>query len=135
MRPARALPVLAVLVAFAVLYADAFRTLIRDWTNDDNYSHGFLIIPIALYLIWPPPDTVVGFFELLSDNPVYGLITLDVLYILSNLLAYLLYLALAVVLWRVSRSIERRNERSSGAHSDTEMPEAPARAVRPMRCT
>ena len=63
-----------------------------------------IVVQIALYLIWPPPDTVVGFFELLSDNPVYGLITLDVLYILSNLLAYLLYLALAVVLWRVSRS-------------------------------
>jgi hypothetical protein len=63
-----------------------------------------IVVQIALYLIWPPPDTVVGFFELLLANPVYGFITLDVLYILSNLLAYLLYLALAVVLWRVSRS-------------------------------
>jgi exosortase len=52
MRSARALPIFAVVVAFLVLYADAFRTLVRDWTNDDNYSHGFLIIPIALYLVW-----------------------------------------------------------------------------------
>ena len=48
----RSLPAVAALVAFFVLYAEAFRTLIRDWTNDDNYSHGFLIIPIAVYLAW-----------------------------------------------------------------------------------
>lgn len=63
-----------------------------------------IAVHIALYLVWPPPDTTEGFFELLVENPVYGLITLDVPYILSNTLAYLLYLALAVVLWRVSRS-------------------------------
>ena len=63
-----------------------------------------IVVQIALYLVWPPPDTTEGFFELLVDNPAYGLLTLDVLYIVSNTLAYLLYLALAVVLWRVSRS-------------------------------
>jgi exosortase len=25
---------------------------VYDWYNDDNYSHGFLIIPIAAYLAW-----------------------------------------------------------------------------------
>lgn len=63
-----------------------------------------IVVQIALYLVWPPPDTTEGFFELLVDHPAYGLLTLDVLYIVSNTLAYLLYLALAVVLWRVSRS-------------------------------
>ena len=63
-----------------------------------------IVVQIVLYLVWPPPDTTEGFFELLVDNPAYGLVTLDVLYIVSNTLAYLLYLALAVVLWRVSRS-------------------------------
>ena len=63
-----------------------------------------IVLQIAMYLIWPPPDTTVGFYELLLDNPVYGLVTLDEPYVISNLLAYLLYLALAVVLWRVSRS-------------------------------
>ena len=63
-----------------------------------------IVLQIAIYLVWPPPEDTVGFYELLLDNPVYGLITLDVLYVVSNLLAYLLYFALAVVLWRVSRS-------------------------------
>jgi exosortase len=38
--------------AFGVLYADVWRGLWRDWANDDNYSHGFLIVPIAAYLVW-----------------------------------------------------------------------------------
>ena len=37
--------------------------------------------------------------------------------------------------WRVSFSISRRKGRSSRAQSEIAMPEAPARAVRPMRWT
>jgi hypothetical protein len=40
----------------------------------------------------------------LADNPVAGLLMLDLLYPVSNLLTLLLYAALGVVLWRVSRS-------------------------------
>lgn len=29
-----------------------FRELIHDWAHDDNYSHGFLIIPIAVWLFY-----------------------------------------------------------------------------------
>jgi exosortase len=47
--------VAAALVAaggFAVLYAHVFVKLVHDWATDDNYSHGFLIVPIALYFAW-----------------------------------------------------------------------------------
>ena len=63
-----------------------------------------IVLQIAIYLLWPPPDTTVGFYDLLVENPLYGLITLDVLYVVSNVLAFLVYLALAVVLWRAGRS-------------------------------
>jgi exosortase len=26
--------------------------LVHDWYTDENYSHGFLIVPIALYFVW-----------------------------------------------------------------------------------
>jgi exosortase len=29
-----------------------FKALITDWLYDDNYSHGFLVIPVAIFLIW-----------------------------------------------------------------------------------
>jgi hypothetical protein len=40
----------------------------------------------------------------LADNPIAGLLMLDLLYPLSNILTLFLYAALAVALWRVSRS-------------------------------
>jgi exosortase len=35
-----------------LLYRDVLWRLIDAWTNDGNYSHGFLIIPLAAYLAW-----------------------------------------------------------------------------------
>ena len=63
-----------------------------------------IVLQVAIFTVWPPPDTAHGMFELLIENPLLGLIALDALYVVSNLLAYVLYFALAVVLWRVSRS-------------------------------
>ena len=42
----------ALLVCFALLYRDVIAKLVHDWYVDDNYSHGFLIVPIALYFVW-----------------------------------------------------------------------------------
>src|SRR5687767_4222208 len=47
---------LAIIACFAVLYRDVIVTLVGDWATDDNYSHGFLIVPIALYLAWERRD-------------------------------------------------------------------------------
>ncbi len=38
--------------SFLLLYAPILARLAQDWANDDNYSHGFLIVPLALYFVW-----------------------------------------------------------------------------------
>ena len=38
--------------AFGFLYRRVIAKLVYDWMNDGNYSHGFLIVPIAAYLVW-----------------------------------------------------------------------------------
>jgi exosortase len=38
--------------SFALLYRQVVVLLIDDWWRDENYSHGFLIVPMALYLAW-----------------------------------------------------------------------------------
>ena len=38
--------------AFAFLYRAVIAKLVYDWINDGNYSHGFLIVPVAAYLVW-----------------------------------------------------------------------------------
>jgi len=44
--------IVAAAVSFVALYRDVLVKLVHDWATDDNYSHGFLIIPIALYFGW-----------------------------------------------------------------------------------
>src|SRR5215471_5748530 len=44
------------LASFAILYRDVIVKLIHDWSIDENYSHGYLILPVALYLTWERRD-------------------------------------------------------------------------------
>lgn len=81
-----------------------WRGLVRTGAWAALASVAFIAVQIAIYLLWPPPDTAEEFFRELNDNPVVGLLMLDALYPLSNVLTLLFYGALAVPLWRVSRS-------------------------------
>jgi exosortase len=41
-----------VLASFGILYWNVLAKLIHDWGTDDNYSHGFLVVPLAAYFAW-----------------------------------------------------------------------------------
>jgi len=49
-RPAAAIAVVA--VAGLVVYLPVLSALVRQWASDDNYSHGFFIVPLALFFAW-----------------------------------------------------------------------------------
>lgn len=51
---------------------------------------------IAIYVAWPPPTTAAGFLELLARDPFLGLLSLDLLYLVQNLILAVLYVALFV---------------------------------------
>lgn len=55
-----------------------------------------IVVQIAIYVAWPPPTTAEGFLELLAANPVLGLLSLDLLYLVQNLILAVLYVALFV---------------------------------------
>ena len=61
-----------------------------------------VIIPlqIVVYVMAPPPDTVIGLFERYQANPFLGLLSLDFLYLFNNLIIVVIYLALFVLLYR-----------------------------------
>jgi exosortase len=40
----------------AWLYAPVVTKLVRDWAHDENYSHGFLIVPLAAWFAWQQRD-------------------------------------------------------------------------------
>jgi exosortase len=39
-------------VPCAWLYAPVVSKLVHDWSHDENYSHGFLIVPLAAWFAW-----------------------------------------------------------------------------------
>jgi exosortase len=51
-RTARLGAVLLLAVAVAYTYRDVAAALIAQWSEDENYSHGFLIVPLAIYFAW-----------------------------------------------------------------------------------
>jgi exosortase len=73
--------VAAALIAlgFATLYWHVLAKLVSDWYHDDNYSHGFLIVPLALYFVWerreklrkiPAAPSALGFVVVLGSVAV-----------------------------------------------------------------
>ena len=46
----------AATLVFGLAYAPNFYSLIKTWQDDQNYSHGFLIIPIAVWIFWQAPS-------------------------------------------------------------------------------
>jgi exosortase len=41
-----------VVVVLGCAYAPNFRHLVSIWNHDPNYSHGFLVLPVALIILW-----------------------------------------------------------------------------------
>jgi exosortase len=42
----------AVAILVATLYAEPGRRLVAQWARDENYTHGFLVLPLACYFVW-----------------------------------------------------------------------------------
>ena len=44
--------VAALVAAIGLMYVGVVSSLVRQWASDDNYSHGFFVVPLALYFAW-----------------------------------------------------------------------------------
>ena len=63
------------------------------------------LFQIVAFFVWPPPATVAGHFALLQTRTFVGLVSLDVLIIVDEVLAIPLCLALYLSLRRVHESL------------------------------
>lgn len=68
------------LCAIGFLYWNTIFEMVKDWYNDENYSHGFLIPVISGYFLWqkkdilksiPASPSTSGFFILISGIGIY----------------------------------------------------------------
>lgn len=51
-RPLLILQIVLLLSSFAILYSHTVIEMVKNWMRDDNFSHGFLIPLISLFMIW-----------------------------------------------------------------------------------
>lgn len=66
-----------------------------------------LLMPIQLviYAMVPPPSNALGFFQLFRSDVLSGLLSLDLLYMVSVTLAAIVMLAVCAALFRTDRSL------------------------------
>lgn len=50
--PARIFVWILLVASFFSIYYPVFSGLVQVWSSSDDYSHGFLIIPLSAYMIW-----------------------------------------------------------------------------------
>ena len=74
--------------------ADTIRQDVRQWSGlvltgawAALASVALIVIQVVIFLVWPTPRSTRGLFEMLVENPLRGLLALDLLYVVSNLLA------------------------------------------------
>ena len=68
---------LGVIASAALLvYLPTLSSLVRQWASDDNYSHGFIVVPCAVYFAWqkrralaaqPPAPRLAGLGVVLAS--------------------------------------------------------------------
>src|SRR5262245_13403687 len=83
----------ASLVILFIGFSKAIFELVRRWSVEEEYSHGFLIPPIAAWLLWSRRDAIVGSMGrpswigpvlILLALAMHGVGELSALYILSQ---------------------------------------------------
>ena len=53
-------PIVALAGSVLVLYGQVLLRLAQDWRTDDNYSHGFLVVPLAAYFGYERLHRIAG---------------------------------------------------------------------------
>jgi hypothetical protein len=64
----------------------------------------FIPVQIIIFILWPPPDTVTGWFALFQNNWLIGLLDLDLLLIVDQILVGMVLLSLFIILRKTNPS-------------------------------
>jgi exosortase len=45
-------------LAFIIVFFPTWQSLFNAWSSSDDYSHGFLIVPLSLYFVWQKKESL-----------------------------------------------------------------------------
>src|SRR5687768_77577 len=83
---------LALFLSFALLYRDVVWWLVDDWDPNGDYSHGFFMVPLALYFAWEQRAALKSAVRRPDGRAVFGLIA-SMLLLLAGTVAAETFLA------------------------------------------
>ena len=91
------LQLLLLTISFSIVFHNTILNMAKDWSNDDNYSHGFLVPLIAGFMIWQKREKLA---DLKVSHNNWGLIVIAAgmsIYLVGNIGAELFTMRFAVV--------------------------------------
>jgi len=93
-----------VVAGLAVLYRDVVPELIHAWGTDDNYSHGYLIPPIAAYFAW---ERRQKFLDAPARTSLFGLVVVlgSILLLTLGVLGIELFLTRASLIGAITGAV------------------------------
>ncbi len=74
---------LFVLGSFVLAYSPVWKQLFSFWSASDDYSHGFFIVPIIIYIIWQKKDRLAVLPQKTSFTGLFLMLTSLVVYVLA----------------------------------------------------
>jgi F0F1-type ATP synthase assembly protein I len=86
-------------------YLASWRTLYRAAAAAAAVTAVLIPIQIAVFIVYPYPKTVDGWYMLLQDKPLVGLIDLDLMLVVDNVLLVVIALAIYVTLKNINPSV------------------------------
>jgi exosortase A len=96
---------LAVLLgSFVLAFFPVWKTLIETWANSEEYSHGFFIVPLCVYIVWREKEALAQ-VTMMPANWGLGLAILSLLIYLFAYLAEIATLASLSMILFVSAAV------------------------------
>jgi hypothetical protein len=62
----------------------------------------FIPLQVVIFMAWPPPTTAQGYFTVFQNNPIVGLLNLDLLLLIDQMLGIVILVALYIALRRAN---------------------------------
>jgi len=87
-----------ILLIYTVLYYSSLESIVAIWLRSDTYAHGFIILPISLWLIWRKRSELVSSVPTFNYLGIPILAGLGLLWLLASYIGVLVIEQLAVVM-------------------------------------